>query len=156
MRLVSSLQSTVEPDPKRLNDGTMLTDCKPREVHIIFVEGESLFLSEAKLQVCEILPTPYYANLEEFLAMTLEEVDSIDVITGNLEKDADWDLADQMGVSDIRCRGSIRADSERLREACSVVNSSVPSSVAELLSLAIRGLKVTSRAFVLEVGAGVL
>lgn len=51
---------------------------------------------------------------------------------------------------------SIRSNYGQFLEACSVVNESVPSSVDDLLSLAICGVETMVSAFILEVQIGAL
>lgn len=65
-------------------------------------------------------------------------------------------LADLTRGPELSSRTSIRGAYGRLCEACSVVDKSVPSWVADLLSLAICGVEVVSRASILEVRIGAL
>lgn len=70
---------------------------------------------------------------------------SIVVLVGNLECESDWDLADLMGGPVLSSQTSIPGDYGHLLEACSVVDESVPQSMADLLSLAIRGVEAMTR-----------
>lgn len=94
-------------------------------------------LSAAKLKVRQFLAGRYPADLGEHLAMYSREVVKIDVLAGDLDGEVHWDLADLTGDPDLSSRASIRFDCSRLREACSVVSESVPSSVADMLQLTI-------------------
>lgn len=50
-------------------------------------------LSGAKSQAHQVLAIPYHADFEESPAVASEEVESIEVIAGNLDGEADLDLA---------------------------------------------------------------
>lgn len=63
--LVSCIEATVELGRKRLNDGAGLANRKHSEVPKIFVEDESISLSEANLHVHQILTSPNFPDLEE-------------------------------------------------------------------------------------------
>lgn len=69
----------------------------------------------------------------------------------DLEGEADRDLGDLTVGPNSGSRTSTRGDYQRLREACSVVSKFVPSSVADLLLLAICGVETLSKASILEV-----
>lgn len=87
--LVSIVEPTVGPRWNHLNDGAVLTDRKLLEGPVIFVEGETILLSEARPQVLQFFAAWYPADLEESLAATLEKVISIDILAGGLEGEAD-------------------------------------------------------------------
>lgn len=63
---------------------------------------------------------------------------SIDVLTGDLECEADWDFAELTGGPGLGSKTSICGDNGRHHEACSVVNSSGLSLGAGVLSFLIR------------------
>lgn len=68
----------------------------------------------------------------------------------DLEGEADWESADLTGGTDLCRRISICGDYGCLCEACSVFNESGSSSMADLLSLVIRGVEEMSRSSILE------
>lgn len=98
---MSCVEAFVEPGRKRVCGGVLLAGRKVPEVPGTLVEGESMSLLEAKSQVCQFLATRYLADLEEFPAAAPEEVESVDMLAGNLECQAIWYLADLMGGPDI-------------------------------------------------------
>lgn len=71
---------------------------------------------------------------------------SINELTGDLEGEADWDLAILTEGSGLGSQASIHGDYGLLGEACSVVSHSLPSSVADLRSLTIRSGEPMRRA----------
>lgn len=71
------------------------------------------------------------------------------MLVRNLGGEADWDLTNFTGGTDLGNRVSIHIHYWHLRKACSVVSKSIPVSVLELYSLAIRGLEAMSRASIL-------
>lgn len=156
MGWVSRFQPIVEPGRKRLNESLVLKNCKLPEIPVFFVECEPMALSEAKLRVDPFMTTRYPSNLEESPGGGHKEVESIDVLSSYLEGEADLDLADLTGGSDLTIQTSIPSDHRHLCTACSAVNEPIPSSVADLLLLAIQGVEVTSRACILEVRFGPL
>lgn len=91
--LVRCVQATDEPGRRGRNHGAVLADHKLREVPVIFVEGESISLSEVKLGVHQFLAAQYPAILEEPLARASKEVASIEVLANDLEGEPDCDLA---------------------------------------------------------------
>lgn len=155
-QLVSCVEVTVQPGRRRLNDCLLLVDEKLLEVPVNFLEGDSIYLSEAKLQVRKPLSFRYPADFEESEAKAPEKMASIDVLAGDLEGEGDWDLAYLTGGPDLSSRAAICEDYERLREACFLVNNSIPSSMSDLLSLGIRSVEVMRRASILEVLFGAL
>lgn len=108
MWLISSFGASVEPGRKRPNDCNLLTDCKLPKVPVIFIEGESISPSEANLQVRQFFVTPYPASLEEYPAAVPGGLASIDVLAGDLEGEADCNLADCMGGPHLSSRATIR------------------------------------------------
>lgn len=82
------VEETVDPGRERQNDGTEMVDREVPEVPGIFLEADSMSLSEESSQVRSILATRHPADLQESLAAAREKVRSIDVLTVglNLEK----------------------------------------------------------------------
>lgn len=113
-------------------------------------------LLEAKAQVCQFLVAWYPADLEEFPAAAPEKSASIDVLISDLRGEADCDMPEFTGDSDIGCRSTIHCNYERLCKACSRTEESVPSSVAYFLSLAISTEEAMRRASILKVRVGAL
>lgn len=113
-------------------------------------------LSWVKTQMRQFLTTRCPADSEESTITAPQEVVTIDVPAGDLKGDADWDFADLIGGSNVDSRTSIRCDYGHVREACSASNDSVPSSVADLLLLTVRGAEEMSRASTTEVFVGAL
>lgn len=93
MGMVSNIESAVEPGRKHINDGAVLTDRTISEVPVIFLEGEPMSLSEARLKVCQFMATQNPSALDKYLVLTTDEVVGIDVLVGDLEGEADWDFA---------------------------------------------------------------
>lgn len=146
-----AVQTTVEPIPKRLCDGAVLSDCMPRGISEIFVDGESMFLLEARLQARQFLATRHPSDFEESPAAALEEVASMDVLVGDLEGECDWDWDAFMRVPDLSSRTGICGAYGLVLEACSVVNDSVLPPVVDLLSLAVSNVEEMSRVSIQEV-----
>lgn len=142
---MSCIEANVEPGLKRQNDTAVLADRKVSEVPVIFIEGESISLSEAKSKVCQFLVNQYPADLDESPVVVSEDVASIDVFADDLDGETDWQLADLTGSFDLRSRAIIRVDYGLLPEASTVVSNSIPSSIAYLFPLDIRGVEATSR-----------
>lgn len=92
-------EPTVGPGWGRLNDGTVLRHRRLPEVLVIFVQCESMSLSEAKSPMNQFLETWYFADFEEFPAGAPEEVGGIHVLAVDLEDEAVGELADRMEVS---------------------------------------------------------
>lgn len=92
--LLKCVEATVEPCRGPLYDGALLVDHKLLKVPVIFVNGESMFLSEANFQVLQFLASLYLAHLEDSLAAAPVKLASIAILAGDLEGDADQDLAD--------------------------------------------------------------
>lgn len=61
-----------------------------------------MFLAWTKLKVLQFLVAWYPANLEESFSAAPEKVASIDVLSGSLGSEADWDLADSTKRSRLR------------------------------------------------------
>lgn len=72
----------------------MLTDYMLLKVPVILMEGVSMTLSEAKSKVRQFIAAQYPADLENSSTAAPKEVGSIDLLTSDLEGDADSDLAD--------------------------------------------------------------
>lgn len=70
--LMSCVDATVEPGVKHVNVGPALVDRELKEVPVVFVKGESMFMSEAKSQVLQFWATGYPARLENVLAAALK------------------------------------------------------------------------------------
>lgn len=100
--------------------------------------------------------SPYPAHLEESLEVVPGELAGTYVLTGDLDVEADWDLADLAGGIDLGSQTSIRRGYGRLCEARLVGKDSVPPSEPDLLSLTIRSVEAGSRTFILKVRVGAL
>lgn len=98
------------------------------------------------LQGCQFLLAQYPPDLTESLVSDPEELESINVLTSDLDDEEDWGLADLTGDSDIGSRASIHVDYGPLCEMCSMVRYSVPSLDGYLMLVTIRGEKAMSRA----------
>lgn len=107
--------------------------CKFPEVPVILVEGESLSLPESKTQVRQFLAVLDPFDLEAPPAVAPQELPSIDLLAGDLEGEAGCDLSNVMGGLYFGSLATVCGDCGRLFGACSVVNESVPSSVADIL-----------------------
>lgn len=108
-------------------------------------------LSKAKSQFCQFLASLYPANLEESLTAALEQVTSIDMLSGDLYGDVDWDLPDIIGVPELGIQACIPGDYGCLCEVGSVVSEFFPSSVVDLLLFAICGVEAMISASILKV-----
>lgn len=113
-------------------------------------------LLEAKSKVHQFLAAPYPPDLEEFPTAVTEEIMGIEVLSSDLQSEADWDLDDFTEGLDLGSRASIHEDYGRLCEGCSVVGESVPSSVADLLSLGIHCMAKMNPVSILQVLFGAL
>lgn len=153
---MSNFDRTVGPGRKHLNDVAGLTDLWLPEIPIIFVEGESMSMSQVKVQVHQFLVTRYPTHLAKSPASAPGEVGDIDWLASDLESYKDWELTDLTGSPHLSSLGRIRGVYGRLREACSVVDESVLSSVANTISLRIRRVEPISRTFILKVRMGAL
>lgn len=118
--------------------------------------NQSILLSEAKSQVRQFLATRYRAGLEESPTVDPEERASIEVLTGELEDKADWNLAELTESPDLCSLARIRGDNGRLLEAGFVVNESASSLVVDFWSSEIRGVDLMRTASLLEVRIGAL
>lgn len=134
----------------------MLKNRNVPAVPVTFVEGRSIYLPEIKWEFCQFLVTHYPADLEKSAVVAAEEQASNGVFARDLDDDADWDSDYFRGVSNLGSRTNIHLGYWRLHEVCSVVIESFPSSVADLLSLKVRGMEAMSRASILEVHVGTL
>lgn len=92
------VEATFEPGENLLNVCTVLARRKLQEVPVVFVEPESLSLSEAELQLCQFLLARYASDHEESPAEAFEELASIDVLAAEAEGEADLDVFDVTGV----------------------------------------------------------
>lgn len=115
-----------------------------------------MVLSEARSQVRQFLVARYHTTLTESASETPEEVVSINVLARDLEGETDWKLADSTKGSDFGTRATTRGGNGRHCEACLEINQPIPSSVLDLLTLAIRGVETMSGASILEVLVGAL
>lgn len=77
------------------------------EEHVIFVEGQSMSVSEAKSQLFQQLVAPYFADLEKSRAAAFEEVVCITILTNDLGHEADWGFADFTADPDLGIRAWI-------------------------------------------------
>lgn len=98
--LVLRLEAKVEMGRKRQNDSAMLAVCTLPLIPVIFLEGEPIYLSEARSQVRKLLATHYLLDLEKSPVVAPEEVATIDVLAGDLDGEANLDLANLKGVPD--------------------------------------------------------
>lgn len=73
-----------------------------------------------------------------------------------LEDGTDWELADLTGCPDLSSRASISGEHGRCFETCLVLSRSFLSSVAFLMSMAVRSVEEMSRESLLEVHVGAL
>lgn len=67
----------------------------------MFLDGESVSLAEVKQQVRPFLAARYPDELEESPAAAPEEGRSTDVLAGDLEGEANGDLTDLTGFTDL-------------------------------------------------------
>lgn len=107
---MSCVEASVESGQKREKVAVVLENRKVLEVSLSYVEGESMFLSDAKSQVRQLLVDWYHADLEQSLDAAPEDVGSIDVLAGELKEEGDWDLANWTGENVFRSRASILDD----------------------------------------------
>lgn len=77
----------------------MLVDRRVPPVPDVFVDGESLFMLETKLQVRQFLGSRYPGDLEKSSAAAPDGVASTDGLAGELEGEADRHLAYFLEVS---------------------------------------------------------
>lgn len=147
-------EATFEPGGERLSAGEGLAYLRLSEVPVIFVGSASMSISEAKFHVHLLMGARYAVKFEEFPAGALEEVASMDMLPGDLEVKVERYVADPTGGLDLGNLVSICGDYERFLETYSMTSDSIPSSVADLLSLAIRGVEAMTRTSILEVRIG--
>lgn len=76
------------------------------------------------------------------------------MFAGDLDYEADRELAEWTGGPYFSSRASIPMDYGRVGGECSVVSESVPSSVADMFQLNIRGVEAIIRAYILDVRVG--
>lgn len=113
-------------------------------------------LSEVKLQVHKLLAAWYPVHLGQSPVAALKKEASIKLLASDLGGEAYLYLAHLTGGSDFCSSYSIHCDYGHLREACPLVNGYVPSSVADLLSLAIKVVEKMDRESIAEVRIGVI
>lgn len=77
-------------------------------------------LSEAKAQVRQFFAALYHVDFDEPLGAASGEDLSIDVLSGDLEGEAEWDLADLEGGPSLCSRATIQGDYGRFREVHSI------------------------------------
>lgn len=88
-RLVSWVETSIEPGGKRVIADTVLTDSKLWYVPVIFSKCASISLLETEFQVHEILTAQYPADLEKSAAEAPEDVASIGPLADDLQRKAD-------------------------------------------------------------------
>lgn len=71
----------------------------------------------AKCQVGQLLAQRYQADLEEMFAMFSEEVETTNVLAGNLECEVDWEIEDFTGGPYLSNLASIRLEFSSLWKA---------------------------------------
>lgn len=98
--VVCCVDASVELGWKRENYGAVLVVGKVQDAPVIFLDGESMYPSEMKSQVRELLATRDPADLEESLPVAPEEVPNIEGLASGLDWEADWDLANLSGDPD--------------------------------------------------------
>lgn len=140
-RLGSDVEENVEPGRKCLDNFAVLTDLKLLEVSVVFEKRESMSLSEVRKKYLSIFAAWSPAGFKESLALAPEKAASISMLVRDLAGEADWDLANSEGGFDLCSPASLPGNNLLLCEACSLVSESVPSSVANLLYLSIRGVE---------------
>lgn len=91
---MSCVEAPVERGRKRLDDGEVMADQSLSKVPVIFLDGESMPWLEAKWQVRQFVVGRYRGNHEECLGAAPEEAATTDVVAGDLDDEADWNLAD--------------------------------------------------------------
>lgn len=101
----------------------VLATRKLPEVLVIVVDGERLSLSKAEWQVRHFMGTQYSSDLEQYLMAIFEEMASTDVLTGDLEGGADWELDDLTGRLNLGSQAKIRGDYASFRETCSMASA---------------------------------
>lgn len=75
-------------------------------------------LSEAKSQVRQFSAAQYLADPEGSQEAALEEVANVYVLAGDLDDEADWDMAYSTGGSNLSSQDSILGDYWRIFKAC--------------------------------------
>lgn len=73
----------------------------------------------------QFLAERYTADLEEYQAASPEEAATVNVSTGDLDCEVDWEFVDLTGDPDLSSRASIRFRYTCLREAYLVVCESI-------------------------------
>lgn len=101
-------------------------------------------------QVCQFLSSPYPADIKECLSKGPENEASINMLAGDLDGEADYDLPDLTVNSNLESQTIILDHYERLSKACLVVSLFVPSWAADILSLSTRCVNEASRMSILE------
>lgn len=104
----------------------MLADSKVPEVPLFFLKGDSRPLLEQKWQGRQFLATQYPANLQVSLLAAPDEVTCIYVPAEDLDREADWNIANLMGGQELGSSASLCTDYGRFREVCAMVNESFP------------------------------
>lgn len=88
----------------------MLADLKLPKVSVIFVNCQSMFLSEERSQALQFLAARYPTDLENSLMAGPEEMVNIDVFADNLGCEADLDLLSLAAGPDFGSTSSTPAD----------------------------------------------
>lgn len=88
--------------------------------------------------------------------MKNEEEASTDVLVNDLDGEENRDLFDDLVGSPFRNSSQLFGDYKRLTKSCSVASEPIPSLVAGLLLLALRGLERISTVPIMKVRVGAL
>lgn len=94
----------------------MLADRKAPEIHMIFLDGDSMALAEEKSHVQQLSVTQYPDYHVESLAAAPEQVACITVVASDLDCEAEWDLAEFTEDPDLGSYASTPGESGCLRE----------------------------------------
>lgn len=119
------VKASVDSCQNRQIDGKELADCKNYDVPMIFLEGESMAVSEAKSQVRQFLMTQYLAGPEESMVPAFEDLANINVLADDINHEADSDLNNFSRGTSFDSRPIIPDDCGHIREVNEVVSESV-------------------------------
>lgn len=111
-----------------------MADHKAPKIPELFLEDESKALSEASSQVCQFPATRYPANLQYSMVVALDELRDMDVPTSRLDGESNFTRGPYLGSW-----ASVLVWYGHFSKICSVIAEFVPSSMADVISLAICG-----------------
>lgn len=111
----------VEPSHNRQSNEAASVEHSIPTISVVFVAGELVVLSAAKYQVGEFLARRSPKDLGESPAVYQDEATPINRFNGDLDWEADSELADLMQSTDLSSQASICFDFGCFREACSIV-----------------------------------